>query len=518
MLISQRNKPRCREFTGPTPHSVAVRARAPSSRPPDHLILERRRQEAARDKSLEFTKYQKTCDLKTHWEKNTDQRIVLGTIKRRVDNAMERYQLDVDERREKLQALLEAEEEALLKEMETRTETMPERQAKMRERAKLLRERRESDRQLVVAQKLEQQFRDRSEELRSVQSKRIQDEVCAERAAQLTMREEAWRQQEEEERLFAELWEGDRLAKEERESRDAEKQRRMNLQQVEYLRVQMEAVEQQRGQARQLKEEEAQLLLEQREVLRLEEQRERSQKLQGQESRRRLLDHSLRLKMKRLAREQQDELALDMSILEQLLAEARDEKQGDVMRKLELREEQSRYRQYLADQLNEQKTQEAQIEQVIEADLKQTLARRAEQSRLVREARDRLMKDVMETRRLQIQEKLDLNMQKQAQLAQERNELNKSIEEDKMLDKEQKQRLKQESQDHQADLLAQMMHQQQLRDKEEAEAEREYQRGLVDQEHYNNKIQDILSGPTSLSRPVHPFRRTQSSTSRSGRI
>ena len=59
----------------------------------------------------------------------------------------------------RLQALLEVEEEVLLKEMETRMETMPERQAKMRERAKVLRERRESDRQLVVAQKLEQQFR-----------------------------------------------------------------------------------------------------------------------------------------------------------------------------------------------------------------------------------------------------------------------------------------------------------------------------------------------------------------------
>ena len=73
-------------------------------------------------------------------------------------------------------------------------------------------------------------------------------------------------------------------------------------------------------------------------MLHLEEQRERSQKLQGQENRRRLLDHSLRLKMKRLAREQQDELALDMSILEQLLAEAKDEKQGDVMRKVGERE------------------------------------------------------------------------------------------------------------------------------------------------------------------------------------
>ncbi|CAB1352917.1 unnamed protein product [Coregonus sp. 'balchen'] len=69
-----------------------------------------------------------------------------------------------------------------------------------------------------------------------------------------------------------------------------------------------------------------------REMLRLEEQRECHQKLQVQESR--LLNHYLRLKMKRLAREQEDELALDMSILEQLLTEERDEKQGEVMRKL----------------------------------------------------------------------------------------------------------------------------------------------------------------------------------------
>lgn len=69
-------------------------------------------------------------------------------------------------------------------------------------------------------------------------------------------------------------------------------------------------------------------------MLHLEEQRAHRHKLQGQENRRRLLDHSLRLKMKRQAREQQDELALDMSMLEQLLTEERDEKQGKVTRKV----------------------------------------------------------------------------------------------------------------------------------------------------------------------------------------
>lgn len=162
---------------------------------------------------------------------------------------------------------------------------------------------------------------------------------------------------------------------------------------------------------------------------------------------------------------------------------------------LELREEQNRYQQYLADQLEEQKRQEVETEQLIEAELKQTWARRAEQCHKEKQARDRLMKDVMDTRRLQIQEKckkaeereadlsfgqvlcdsavdlqytmtclyhkssfkwdvvswcvclcicasslVDLNKQKQAQLTEERDELNKTIQENKLLDEREKTR------------------------------------------------------------------------------
>lgn len=55
--------------------------------------------------------------------------------------------------------MLEVEERELLREMEEGKETVLERQAKMREKAKILRERRESDRQQVVAEKLDQLFR-----------------------------------------------------------------------------------------------------------------------------------------------------------------------------------------------------------------------------------------------------------------------------------------------------------------------------------------------------------------------
>ena len=74
--------------------------------------------------------------------------------------------------------------------------------------------------------------------------------------------------------------------------------------------------------------------LQQQEVQRLQKQREQQQKLEDQQSRRRLLDRGLRLKMKRLAREQQDELQLDMNILQQLLRQDTDERQEAVQRKV----------------------------------------------------------------------------------------------------------------------------------------------------------------------------------------
>lgn len=72
---------------------------------------------------------------------------------------------------------------------------------------------------------------------------------------------------------------------------------------------------------------------------------------------------------------------------------------------MELQKEQQIYRQYLAQQLEEEKRQEREMDKLIETELEKSWAKRAEQLRLEKEARNRLMKDVMATRRLQIQEK-----------------------------------------------------------------------------------------------------------------
>lgn len=52
---------------------------------------------------LEFTKNQSSCDVKMRWEKNTQHRMVSATISRRLQEAREQYQMDIDERRERFE-------------------------------------------------------------------------------------------------------------------------------------------------------------------------------------------------------------------------------------------------------------------------------------------------------------------------------------------------------------------------------------------------------------------------------
>ncbi|XP_035523310.1 cilia- and flagella-associated protein 53 [Morone saxatilis] len=514
MLQSER-RTRCREFTGPTPHSVAVRAKLPSSRPADHLILERQKQDAARDQVLEFTRYQQTWDIKNSWLKSSDGRYLRGTIERRVRDALDQQEVHIQERRDRLRVLLEEEEQQLLQEMEERTETSVERQAKMRERAKALRERRERDRQQLVSDRLEQLFREQCEELRTVQMRRQEQQVCAERAAQVSGRQERLQLQQREDETFDRLWEADRRAKEQREAERVQRKQQSDRQQLDFIRTQIDTAEQQRQQQRQLRQEEATLMLQQQEMQRLQLQREQQQKLRDQRTRRRQLDQGLRMKMKRLAREQQDELQLDVNILQQLLQQETEEKQEAAQRKAELREEQRRYRQYLSEELQKQRREEEETEQLVEEKLKEVWSKREEQSRLQRDARNRLMKEVMEARSLQIQLKLDKNKQKQEALFAERDELNRLTEEMKLTEEEEKRRQKQTREAYQADLRAQMRQQQQLQCEQRAQAERERQQGLILEELYNQKKDEILSRPTSHTTASHPFRRAEGSRSAS---
>ncbi|CAK6980852.1 deoxyribonuclease-2-beta-like [Scomber scombrus] len=475
----------------------------------DHHILDRQRQDAERDKVVQFCRKQQTCDIKNSWLQSSERLFLRGTVDRHIRAAVSQHELSLEDRRDRLRGVLETEEQQLLQEMEEKKETSVERQAKMRQRARALRDRRETERQQLVSEKLDQLFREQCEEVRSVQSRQKEQQVCEERAVQLRSREEQQQQQQQEEQLFHELWEADRRAKEERERQKGQRRQQRDAEQLDALNAQTQAAERQRQEDKQLREEEAQLLLQQQQLDQLQQQREQQQQRRAQQSRRQQLDQGLRLKMKRVCREQQEELQLDISILQQLLKEESDERQEAAQRKL--RAEQQRYRQYLSDELQHQRIEEEQMEQLMEEKLKETWSKREEQSRLQRDARNRLMSEVMEARHLQIQHKLDVNVQKQAELSKDRDELIRIMEETKLMDEEEKRRQQQTCAAYRADLQAQMKHQQQLKLEQKAQEQQEQLQGLIQQQLYQQRKERILSRP--LCSAPHPFRRDEDSCS-----
>lgn len=63
--------------------------------------------------------------------------------------------------------------------------------------------------------------RDQCEDLRSILSKRHQDEVCRDRAEQLRLKQEEKKREQEVEQMYAKLWDDDRQAKCKREEIEA---------------------------------------------------------------------------------------------------------------------------------------------------------------------------------------------------------------------------------------------------------------------------------------------------------
>ncbi|XP_028319210.1 cilia- and flagella-associated protein 53-like isoform X2 [Gouania willdenowi] len=155
-------------------------------------------------------------------------------------SALALFESDLQERRQRLKEQLQAEEQNFIQELQKKKEVEKEEEKKKRrERVIELRERREREREQLVTHKLEQLFRQSSEQ-RDIETTLRQQQGWAELQAQVKQRKEAcdWRMKEQ--RAFEELWESDRRAKEERHRREEEERRERQTQLQHELRLQRE--------------------------------------------------------------------------------------------------------------------------------------------------------------------------------------------------------------------------------------------------------------------------------------
>ncbi|ELK30352.1 Coiled-coil domain-containing protein 11 [Myotis davidii] len=488
-----------REVKGPTPKVVMVRAKPPEGQRAEQQLGRILRNYQKHHAILDSIKSIERERLKVDWLQHNDRKFVGSLVKARMKDAMQGFIINTEERRNKLRELLASEENEYFTEMQLKEETIEERKERMRYKTRLLKEKKEKERQDFVAEKLDQQFRERCEELRTELLSIHEKKVCEERKVQVAFNEELKRQKLVEEQMFCKLWEEDRLAKERREAEEARRQKSL----VENTRLGLDAqltdMNARRQAARRLKEEEARLVEEERAQVKFENEQDKLKKQRSKQRLRATLEKALQEKI-----EQQD---LSTKLVQMAQQDLQDEADKSKQKKEDKIKEQKIYHQYLAQQREEENAQEKELDRILEEEKAKQWAEKDKQLKLEKEARKQLVNEVMCTRKLQVQEKLQRKAKELEERALEQEHIQEGLKE---LNREEQETFVRRSglaQEYQKELQMQMSYQQQAQEAQKEEERRELEAGRAADKMCQDKIQELLCHSRVQLRNAHPMRR-----------
>nr|XP_019577280.1 PREDICTED: cilia- and flagella-associated protein 53 [Rhinolophus sinicus] len=496
-----------REVKGPTPKVVIVRAKPPQGHGTEKHLERIRRNYQKHHAVLDSIKSMERERLKVEWQQHNDRKFMDSLVKARVKDAMQGFIINTEERRNKLRELLASEENEYFTEMLLKEETVEEKKNRMKDKTRLLKEKKEEERKAFVAEKLDQQFRERCEELRGELFCIRQKQVSEERKTQIAFNEELKRERLVEEQMFSKLWEADRLAKEKREAEEARRQKELVENTRLGLNAQITDIQAQRRAAQQLKEEEARLVENDKVQVKLENEQENLKKQKTKQEIRTTLQKALQEKMEHAQQEYREEQDLNMKLVQRALQDLQEEDDKKKQKRVDMVREQKIYRQYLAQRREEEKAQEKELDRILEEEKEKKSAEKNKQLKLEKEARKQLVDEVMCTRKLQVQEKLQRKAKEQEQRAMEQEVINEGLKE---LNREEKENFARRSglaQEYRKQLQMQMSYQQQAREAQKEEERRELEAGIAANKICQEKIQEILSTHQVLPRNIHPMRR-----------
>ncbi|KAJ3344941.1 Cilia- and flagella-associated protein 53 [Entophlyctis luteolus] len=422
----------------------------------DFLIVNRRREEEQRNRMKEATQYYKTSDLVSAFEEHSTLTIQRKQVTRRFQQMKDELAADLDTRREKLRALLVADDAAYAHALAATEDSREAVLAKMKARRDDLKARRETERKKVVEAKLLQRWRSECDDLRTIESKVLEKKVAIARGEQLSEHQRKKESELEEKRFYDQLWEQDRQKKIAREVEESDKLKRMNEITVAMLNSQMQLLREQQAEEERLKQEEAYLMRQELATRQLEDERERQRKLHQQQLTRSELDKFNTLRMQARAAEHRAALDDDIELVNNLIALDEQEKAAKSRRREELRREMNLFREHLLNLRLAEKEREDELLRLEKAEAEKLWSQRAEKWQAQQRARDRLMVEVLAVRRNQLLYAIEENRNRQEKSRQEREQILKQIEHAnhvEALDKERKARL---AQSYRESLEAQM--------------------------------------------------------------
>ncbi|KAI9344867.1 tumor suppressor, Mitostatin-domain-containing protein [Obelidium mucronatum] len=428
---------------------TAMRSGRPG-RNSDYLIVNRRREEEQRSKMRETTHYYATTSLQSAFEETTAITIKRNQIQRRVEEMKGQVLSDLEARRERLRALLQKDADTYSKNLLDSEETRETVLAQMKVRMEELKSKREAERKAIVETKLLQRWRNECDELRTIESKVLEEKVAVARADQISELHQKKLHDLEEKRFYDQLWEQDRQKKIAREEREKNQFREMNAITVAMLNNQLKLLREQQAEEERLKQEEALLMRQETQMRKLEDERNIRRKHEEQNLIRAELDKFNSLRLQTRANEIQQSLEHDIKIVSDVLALDLAEKQAQSRRRTELRKEMQLYREHLLEQRRLERERDREIARLEKVEADKLWGARAEKWQKEQKARDKLMVEVLSGRRDQLKYSLEQNRLRQDQTRIEREQILRQIEianHVEALDKERKEALAQSYRD-----------------------------------------------------------------------
>jgi len=192
-----------------------------------------------------------------------------------------------------------------------------------------------------------------------------------------------------------------------------------------------------------------------------------------QQATKQMLDSTIKMKIKRKAKEYEEELAFDMKILDQLVEESKAEAIEEVARKKRLQEEQRRYREHLKVAQAEQEAKERELERLCDIEIEKQWKARFDQWDREKLARKKLLKEVIDARKLQIEYRIHENEEKKHEAENEKLRIIDLINENKEKDAREREARHLKDLKYGEELNGQISYNQHLRDLERAERQRE---------------------------------------------
>ncbi len=154
---------------------------------------------------------------RAHWENSSAKLIEKRIVRNRIEDMRKRKASDLESRKAKLAALLEAEDRMYEKEFNDNLETPEQVRQKMWERLQELKGIREQERQAEVQKRLDMKFKTSNDDLRKEDSQFYNFGTAIEREKQLIDKRRQHEQRMLEEQIYSQLWELDGQKKLERE-------------------------------------------------------------------------------------------------------------------------------------------------------------------------------------------------------------------------------------------------------------------------------------------------------------